>query len=121
MGYSDGISSPSKAWTSCSRLSTYLTFGHISIRAVFQSLSARQDHARKAKEKGWLKPLAAFAGRLRWRSHFVQKFEMEVEMEHRCQCAAYEGLRTQEGDHNEAYAEAFAEGKTGSVTQHLIV
>jgi len=34
-------------------------------------------------------------------------------MESRCQCRAYETLRTQPGDHNEAYAAAFAEGRTG--------
>jgi hypothetical protein len=58
------------------------------VRTVFQRLSARQqqlrdmqrsgDAAAAASAAGWLKPLAAFAGRLRWRSHFIQKFEMEV-------------------------------------------
>ena len=34
-------------------------------------------------------------------------------MENRCQCPAFEGLRTQPGDHNPEYASAFAEGRTG--------
>ena len=34
-------------------------------------------------------------------------------MEQRCQCPAYEGLRTQPGDHNPEHAEAFANGMTG--------
>jgi len=73
-GYSDGISSPEKAGSSCSRLSPYITHGQISTRSITQALAARQAQARRdKKEKGWLKPLAAFAGRLRWRSHFIQK------------------------------------------------
>lgn len=43
----------------------------------------------------------------------MQKFESEVTMEFRCQCAAYEGLRTQPGDLNEAHLSAFCEGVTG--------
>lgn len=100
------------SWTSCSRLSTFFTWGHISLRTVFQALTSRQQVLRIAAKgggkqqvgeapgssgagdgagSGWLKSLAAFAGRLRWRSHFMQKLEMEPELETRCQCQAFEG------------------------------
>ena len=34
-------------------------------------------------------------------------------MERHCQCAAYEELRTQPGDHNEEFSNAFEKGETG--------
>ena len=47
-GYAEGISSPLTAWDSCSRLSTYLSWGHISLRVVVQAVQARQVAARYA-------------------------------------------------------------------------
>jgi len=78
--YSQGISSPNSAWNSCSRLSPYLTWGHISLRYVLKSLEERRDNLREQKSKGrnigmWLKSLQAFASRAHWRSHFIQKLE----------------------------------------------
>ena len=57
--------------------SAYLTYGNISHRYVVQALRHRQKIERERKVKGgkWLKSLAAFGSRLRWRSHFIQKFE----------------------------------------------
>lgn len=118
-GYSRGISSPLSAWTSCSRLSPYLTFGHISMRRILQSLAARQKGLRERKAKGqaqsdgFLKSLANFQSRLRWRSHFVQKLESEPEMEHRAQCLAYDELRAAPGDWNPGFYAAWCEGRTG--------
>jgi len=119
-GYSRGISSPITAWSSCSRLSPYFTFGHISLRRVMQKLKARQENARqrrkiakKGAKDGWLKSLASFSSRLRWRSHFIQKFENEVSMEHTAQCRAYDDLRRGEGEWNEAHFKAWKHGKTG--------
>ena len=98
-GYSKGISSPNSSWHSCSRLSPYLTFGHISLRYVMQKLKKRQidERAKRKSEKStgskiksdWLRSLAAFSSRLRWRSHFIQKFEAECRMEYMAQCPAY--------------------------------
>ena len=78
--YSQGISSPNSAWNSCSRLSPYLTWGHISLRHVLKSLEERRESLREQKSKGrnigtWLKSLQAFASRAHWRSHFIQKLE----------------------------------------------
>ena len=75
--YSDKMSSPLTAWDSCSRLSPYLAWGHVSLRHVFQSLTERQEALRRSKRSGdetggWLKSLAAHGSRLRWRSHFSQ-------------------------------------------------
>lgn len=73
--YSKHISKPNESRHSCSRLSPYLAWGNLSLRQVFQA-------SEEKRESGFLKgPLSAFQSRLRWRSHFIQKFEMEEEME----------------------------------------
>ena len=66
--YSVELSSPLTGWDSCSRLSPYLAWGHISLRVVFQALSGRQDDVRASKKRGvdtggWLKSLAALGSR----------------------------------------------------------
>jgi deoxyribodipyrimidine photo-lyase len=116
--FSQGISSPNTSWTSCSRLSPYLSWGHISLRLVIQTLAARQEQLRKLEEEGrntgtWLRSLQAFSSRLHWRSHFIQKLESEPEMEKRDLCPAYQPLRRQEGDWNPDYYRAWETGKTG--------
>jgi len=78
--YSEGISSPNSSWKSCSRLSPYLSWGHISLRYVLKTLEERRENLREQKSKGrhtgrWLKSLQAFASRAHWRSHFIQKLE----------------------------------------------
>ena len=114
-GYCDELSSPLTGWDSCSRLSPYLSWGHISLRTVFQALSSRQDEVRGLKKQGretgrWLKSLAALASRLRWRSHFMQKLWDQPSIEHVNMCGGYDGLR---GEHDEGKLQAWADGRTG--------
>jgi len=111
--YSAGISSPHMAWTSCSRLSTYLAWGHVSLRYVIQACQARQVELRATKDTKAAQSLRAFASRLHWRSHFIQKLESESLLEKRDLCPAYQALRRSPGDWNEAYYQAWASGKTG--------
>ena len=113
--YSEELSSPLTGWSSCSRISPFLTWGHISLRQVFQALTARQEEVRGAKARGedtrrWLKSLAAFGARLRWRSHFMQKLHDEPAIEEANMCAAFDELRT---EFNAAHLEAWAAGRTG--------
>jgi deoxyribodipyrimidine photo-lyase len=117
-GFSQGISSPNSSWTSCSRLSPYLSWGHLSLRHVVHILQSRQEQLRNMKEQGrntgtWLRSLQAFSSRLHWRSHFIQKLESEPELEKRDLCSAYQPLRRQEGDWDENFYEAWATGNTG--------
>lgn len=73
--YSKFISKPREARMSCSRLSPYIAWGNLSIRQVFQKLeSDRKNHPYKRQ-------LDNFGARIRWQSHFIQKFEMECRME----------------------------------------
>lgn len=112
--YSQHISSPNLSWNSCSRLSVYLTWGHISLRCVLRALEDRRNHLRKLKIKSsWLKSLQAFGSRAHWRSHFVQKLESEPTLEKRDLCPAYQHLRRQEGDWDPKKYIAWETGTTG--------
>lgn len=74
--YAASISKPAASRTGCSRLSPYLAWGCLSARQVYQA----QEHAVLRSTEG--RNFRAFADRLRWRDHFIQKFEMEDRMEH---------------------------------------
>lgn len=113
-GYSRGISSPSLAWSTCSRLSPYITFGHISLRHVVHALQGRLDELKDERStSGFRSDLLAFQSRIRWRSHFIQKLESQPEIELRAMCQAYQGW--QPGQWDEKYYQAWATGQTGYV------
>lgn len=118
--YSAGISSPNTSWTSCSRLSPYLTWGNISLRHVIVMTKREQVALRETKKQNkgappnpWLRSLAAFQSRMHWRSHFMQKLESQPSIEEQDQCLAFSHLRRQPGDFNEQYYEAWCKGQTG--------
>lgn len=69
------ISKPELARSGCSRISPYIAWGNLSIREVYQRAYHQTKTLRNKKQ------LEAFMSRLRWQSHFVQKFEMEHTME----------------------------------------
>lgn len=73
--YSASISKPEASRTGCSRLSAYIAWGNLSIRQVYQA----QQEARQ--QGGYARQFTAFASRLRWHCHFIQKFESECRME----------------------------------------
>jgi deoxyribodipyrimidine photo-lyase len=110
--YSKEMSSPNSAFSSCSLLSPYIAFGLISIREVFQKLSERQiqlNKMGKEENRGWRLSMASFASRLRWHCHFMQKLEMEPEIEFRALHPSYRNL----GQKNEEYFLAWKNAKTG--------
>lgn len=79
--YHRHISSPLASFNSCSRLSPYLAWGNLSVRQVYQRL---YNHHIKLPRS-----LNAFASRLHWHCHFIQKFESECEQEFRPVNLAY--------------------------------
>ena len=104
MNYQKHISKPDLARRSCSRLSPYIAYGNLSMRQVLQ----RTEEEKAKGKKGF--GIKAFESRLRWQSHFIQKFEMECSMEFQSVNRGYHRLLKPV---NLAYVEAWEQGKTG--------
>ncbi len=102
--YSRHISSPQKSRVSCSRLSTYLAWGNISVREVFQKVKTAPNY------KSHKRSFDACLARLKWRSHFIQKFETDCRYELFCINKGYEKM---EYDNNDSLLQKWKEGKTG--------
>ncbi|MDP5059117.1 MAG: deoxyribodipyrimidine photo-lyase [Pseudomonadales bacterium] len=109
--YLHHISAPDLSERHCSRLSTHLTWGTLSVREVAQSIAKRREQLSPLEKKGFERNLTAFGSRLAWRCHFIQKIEDQPAIETHCMHPAFEGLRVH--DHNEAYYQAWANGQTG--------
>jgi len=102
--YMQHISKPEESRKSCSRISPYLAWGNISLREVFQSqYLAGQNSPYKRN-------MRQFASRLRWREHFMQKFESECEMEFISVNRGYESLIYKDED---ADYDRWKKGMTG--------
>ena len=112
--YQKEMSSPVTAYESCSRISPYISFGCVSMREVYQAGLKRAAEV-KAMPQGlrgkWPGAMRAFLSRLHWHCHFMQKLEDEPEIEFYNMHRGYDGLR--EGDFNQAYFEAWKQGRTG--------
>ena len=112
--YSGGISSPNKAMTCGSRLSVHLAWGTISLRHVFQQTYQRatdtQFFQSSSDTKRWSKSLRAFASRLHWHCHFIQRLESESRMEFAALNHAYTTLKYE--NHLDKL-KAWEGGKTG--------
>lgn len=102
--YMFNISKPHASRESCSRLSPYIAWGNVSVREIYQKA---QEAKKNSKNK---KHLSAFASRLRWQAHFIQKFEMEHTMEKASVNMGYHKLKKHI---SESYQKAWREGKTG--------
>ncbi|WP_430409168.1 deoxyribodipyrimidine photo-lyase/cryptochrome family protein [Kordia sp.] len=102
--YSSHISKPLLARKSCSRLSPYLAWGNLSVRQVIQ------ETTRCIEKNIYRKQMEAFGSRLRWQAHFIQKFEMEDEMEFVSINKGYRKLKKHVSDQ---YIEAWQNGLTG--------
>lgn len=102
--YNRHISKPDLSRKGCSRLSPYLAWGNLSMRQVFQAAEKRK------KEKFQVRNLTNFQSRLRWHCHFIQKFEMECQMEFRNVNRGFDEL---EKAYDEKKVNAWKEGRTG--------
>lgn len=74
-GYSRQIGNPSLGRRSSSRMSTYLAWGCVSMRQVYQWTKTTRVAA------GYQKELRRFRERLWWRAHYYQKLEAEWQIE----------------------------------------
>jgi len=104
-GYRIEMGSPLHSHESCSRLSPHLTWGSLSTRRAAQAAMAREPRP----AHGSMMHRNSFHRRLRWRDHFLQKFESLPWMEFRCINPARETLH---GWNEDAY-QRWATGMTG--------
>ena len=106
--YQREMSSPVTGEVSCSRLSTHIAFGNISITEIFKKTNDKLKSELSYTKK---KSLIAFKSRLAWHCHFIQKLYDEPEIEFRNMNSAYNGIR--ENDFNEKFYLAWKNGITG--------
>ena len=102
--YQKHISKPDLSRRSCSRLSPYLAFGNLSMRQVLQKTEYESIKGNRSFA------LKAFGSRLRWQSHFIQKFEMECSMEFKSINKGYHQL---DQPLNKKHIHAWETGQTG--------
>jgi len=109
--YARGLSSPLTAESACSRLSPHLAYGTLSLREVVQATRRRQAQLRDdPKRASVLRALDAFASRLSWRSHFIQRLESLPSIEFENMHPALNGMRE---TIDPVLFSAWAEGRTG--------
>ncbi len=102
--YQQSISKPEAARLHCGRVSPYLAWGNLSVRYVWQ-------RAKQAKSLGASAfQINGFTSRLRWQAHFIQKFEMETQMEFKSVNKGYHQLNK---PLNSRYIKAWEHGETG--------
>jgi len=115
--YRRAMASPVSGWDGCSRLGPHLAWCAICPREVHQALQRRRESLREEQRRGgaidsrWLGSLSSFAGRLRWRSDFMQKLEDEPALEFENMNRSYDEMR--EGEFDSARFVASCEGRTG--------
>ena len=107
LGFSEYLSSISRAEKSrkfTSRLSPYLSWGHLSTRLAYQQIESRTKNCKTKASRN------QFLARMKWQSHFIQKFEREIEMQEKDQNPAFSHLRKKK---NKKYIKTWEEGTTG--------
>ena len=108
--YHSGLSSPLSASTSCSRLSSHLSWGTLSLREVLQaSRRRRADLGQQGDAGRWPLALQRFEERLHWHCHFMQKLEDQPSLEFSELHPLTAGLR----DPCPERLQAWARGQTG--------
>ncbi len=102
--YSRQLSKPALSRRSCSRLSTYLAYGCISAREVWQY----SEQKRRQGQQQW--NIENFQSRLWWRTHYIQKLESEWQVEFE---PINKALCNIDRHQNREVFEAWASGHTG--------
>lgn len=110
-GYRRHLSSPLSAESGCSRLSTHLAWGTLSLREVVQSTRKTLAGIPSDNPQVPARDLAAFLSRLHWRCHFMQKLEDAPQLEIQNLWRAADALRPPEPE--EELLRAWTEGRTG--------
>ncbi len=102
--YLKNISTPAQGRYTCSRLSPHIAWGNISIRQVYQAVEGLKKNAPATKN------INQFQSRLKWHCHFIQKFEMQINMEDENLNSAFDHIRNKM---NKDFFKAWKKGMTG--------
>lgn len=110
--YRKAMSSPLEGANACSRISTHLAYGTLSMRECFHAtveLLGQLDKENPAN-KNMRQSLVSFIDRLHWHCHFIQKLETTPAIEWQELHPSYEGMRT---EIDEELMERWFTGQTG--------
>ncbi|MDG1881506.1 MAG: FAD-binding domain-containing protein [Schleiferiaceae bacterium] len=102
--YNKNISKPEKSRYSCGRISTYLSWGNITSKQIFQRVKTAQEYQMNKRN------FDSFLTRLKWRSHFIQKFEVDCSYEEICINNGYEQMNY---PNNDFLLDQWKRGQTG--------
>ncbi len=102
--YNKFISKPFESRKSCGRISPFLAWGNLSIRQACQYIRSHSHYSMNKRS------FDAILSRMKWHSHFVQKFEVECEYETQCVNRGYELLQY---SNDVLKLDAWKEGMTG--------
>jgi len=102
--YMLNISKPLLSHRACSRISSYLAWGNISIRQVWQQAKEIRLHSLRKRQ------IDAFISRLQRQAHFIQKYEIERTMEKASLTKGHQKLKKEV---SLAYQLAWKNGQTG--------
>jgi deoxyribodipyrimidine photo-lyase len=105
VNYAKYLSKPAESRKSCSRISPYLAWGNLSIRQVYQLMQSEKE-----KFPFHQHVFTNFESRLHWHCHYIQRFEMECNMEFQNLHPAFDAVRQQV---NPDYVHAWQTGSTG--------
>ena len=112
--YQKEMSGPHLSEHSCSRLSTHIAFGTMSIRTIFQRTQEREKKNKDLPsdtKRNWQASYNSFLKRLRWHCHFIQKLEDLRSIEWKNIHPIYDKLE-RETSYSENF-ERWKHGKTG--------
>ncbi len=103
--YRWAISSPTLSVDHGSGLSPYFSSGSLSMKRAVQETSSRIEWIRENRSMvnapgDWIKSLSSFKKRLAWRCHFIQKMEMEPNLDMVAQNPAIDRNLERELDNN---------------------
>jgi deoxyribodipyrimidine photo-lyase len=107
--YRAAMSAPHTGADHCSRLSSHLALGTISMREAFQAARAARQRWKESGDPMFVRSIDSFISRLHWHCHFIQKLEDAPWLEARCLHPAYDGLP----DHDSSRLVAWSTGRTG--------
>ena len=102
--YWQSISYPDKSRYYCSRLSSHISWGNITLRQIYQKCEKYRKYVSNNKS------LNQFMVRLKWRDHFIQKLETQYDIEFKNLNSAFDGVRNNK---NKKLIKAWKNAQTG--------